>query len=224
MNTASMTWLAADYHLPLTYSCRLPSSSMSSGLVSPAPGPATVRLALIRMGIELFGLEVVRDTLFPHIRSASIRIRPPQRVSLSGHLLRGYKVEEEKTGLHMRESLLYRHMAHAEGSLTIAVEVPTADVERWENMFMSIGYWGQACSFASCTGINRTPPHEKECLTPLRRLLSTGPLSHYFSCLLTEFRDPLVTWGDILPEAGSCQSQPLTEESLLFISIQDNSK
>jgi hypothetical protein len=72
-------WLAADYHFPSTYSCRIPMSSMSSARVAPAPGPATVRLALIRRGIELFGIEGVRDELFPTIRALSVRVRPPER-------------------------------------------------------------------------------------------------------------------------------------------------
>jgi hypothetical protein len=52
-NTHSWLWLAADYHLPATYSCRLPMSSATSAPTSPGPGPATVRLALIRTSIEL---------------------------------------------------------------------------------------------------------------------------------------------------------------------------
>lgn len=65
MSEAFLGWLAADYHLPATYSCRLPLSSANSALISPAPGPATVRLALIRASIELFGRDAVCDSLFP---------------------------------------------------------------------------------------------------------------------------------------------------------------
>jgi len=71
MKGVSLGWFAADYHFPATYSCRLPFSSSNSALVSPAPGPATVRLALIRVGLELFGRDVVRDSLFPWIRAAN---------------------------------------------------------------------------------------------------------------------------------------------------------
>jgi hypothetical protein len=77
MSLAHLTWLAAEYHLPSLYSCRVPMSSMNSALALPAPGPATVRLALIRTGIEVFGLEYVRDELFPQIRAMGIRIHPP---------------------------------------------------------------------------------------------------------------------------------------------------
>src|SRR5260221_14674265 len=56
---AAMTteWLAAAYHFPATYSCRVPMSSMNSALAMPAPGPATVRLPLIRKGVELVGVK-----------------------------------------------------------------------------------------------------------------------------------------------------------------------
>lgn len=47
MEQTGLGWLAADYHFPATYSSRLPFSSPNSALISPAPGPATVRLALI---------------------------------------------------------------------------------------------------------------------------------------------------------------------------------
>ena len=51
----SQVWIAADYHFPSTYSCLIPMSSMNSASVMPAPGPATIRLALLRTGIERFG-------------------------------------------------------------------------------------------------------------------------------------------------------------------------
>jgi len=51
---SSRVWIAADYHFPSTYSCRIPMSSANCASVMPAQGPATVRLALIRVGIELF--------------------------------------------------------------------------------------------------------------------------------------------------------------------------
>src|SRR5258708_36299529 len=86
-----LLWIAADYHFPSTYSCRIPMSSMTSALVMPAPGPATVRLALICTGIELFGLEMMREELFPMLRAMTVRVRPPARVAISQHRLRAYK-------------------------------------------------------------------------------------------------------------------------------------
>jgi len=77
----SWAWIAADYHFPSTYSCRIPMSSISTALAMPTPGPATVRLALIRTGIKLFGLEMTREELFPVIRDMTVRVRPPERVA-----------------------------------------------------------------------------------------------------------------------------------------------
>src|SRR5262249_20927109 len=89
---ASQTiWLAADYHFPGTYSCRVPMSSMNSIRAMPAPGPATIRLALVRTGIELFGEKRTRHDLFPIIRSAEIAIRPPERVAISTQKIHAYK-------------------------------------------------------------------------------------------------------------------------------------
>lgn len=124
MNGIPLCWLAAEYHLPATYSCRLPLSSPNSALVSPAPGPATVRLALLRVGLELFGSDVVRDSLFPWIRAASVLIRPPERVALSGQVLRAYKVDEDKGHVSINESVIYREVAHAEGTMTVYLELP----------------------------------------------------------------------------------------------------
>jgi hypothetical protein len=73
MNQTGLGWLAFEYHFPTTYSCRFPLSSSNSALISPAPGPATVRLALIRVGIEVFGRDVVRDKLFPTLRNRATR-------------------------------------------------------------------------------------------------------------------------------------------------------
>jgi len=92
MNAAQpMIWLAADYHLPLTYSYRMPMSSMNHAPTLPTPGPATVRLALIRCSVELFGREVTREEVFPILREMQVRIRPPEAVAISPHLLKALK-------------------------------------------------------------------------------------------------------------------------------------
>src|SRR5258708_34571840 len=118
MGEAHMGWFGADYYLPASYSCRLPLSSANSALIPPAPGPATVRLALIRASLELFGRDVVRDSLFPWIRAARVLIRPPERVAISGQVLRAYKADEDKGRVAIGESVVYRQVAHAGGVST----------------------------------------------------------------------------------------------------------
>jgi hypothetical protein len=113
---SSPLWLAADYHFPSTYSCRVPLSSMSSAKALPAPGPATIRLALLRTGIELFGEHYTRNILFPIVRGSSISIRPPDHVSLSNQVLRAYKCDPTQ---RVEDALVYREVAHASGPVTI---------------------------------------------------------------------------------------------------------
>jgi CRISPR-associated Cas5-like protein len=87
----SFIWLAADYHFPATYSCRIPMSSTTHAPTLPTPGPATVRLALLRRGIEVFGLALTREELFPVLRDMAVRIRPPEAVAISPQLLKASK-------------------------------------------------------------------------------------------------------------------------------------
>ncbi len=199
----SRVWIAADYHFPSTYSCRIPMSSANSALVMPAPGPATVRLALIRVGIEIFGVEITREELFPLLRSAAVRIRPPERVAISQQVIRGYKWSE---GKHKREtiqeSIIIREMAHAAGPVTVFLQIPEDAEQRMRVLLRTIGYWGQSSSFASCMDVTRMPPLPGECAIPLNLLDDTIPLRPFFSCPVTEFRSDQLSWYDIVPGSG----------------------
>ncbi len=199
MSTTPLGWLAAEYHFPATYSCRLPLSSMNSALVSPAPGPATVRLALLRVGLEFFSREVVRDSLFPWIRSASVFIRPPERVALSGQILRAYKADADKGHVSFGESVIYREMAHAEGTMTVYLELPLKEHETGKTLLRNIGYWGQASSFATCLDVSEQAPLKHECAQPLQVVGEQTLLRPFFSCILSEFRDSRVTWQEVVP-------------------------
>ena len=206
-NATRRLWLAADYHLPATYSCRLPFSSATSAQVSPGPGPASVRLALIRTGVELFGREHVRDTLFPVVRTVPVFIRPPVSVALSPHFLHGYKVDAQQEGYPLRESLLSREMAHAQGELTIYLNIAASEEARWTQLLMTIGYWGQTNSFATCLRVRQEAPQPQECVMPLQRI-SSIPLHSFFSCILSEFRDSSVAWEEIDPFAPLERANP----------------
>jgi len=83
-----------------------------------------VRLALIRTGLEIFGRDVVRDSLFPWIRAASVFIRPPEGVALSEQVLRAYKADMDKGRVSFGKSVVYWQMAHAQGTMTVYVEHP----------------------------------------------------------------------------------------------------
>ncbi len=218
----SQIWIAADYHFPSTYSCRIPLSSANSALVMPAPGPATVRLALIRVGIEVFGGEITREELFPLLRSAAVRIRPPERVAISQQVTRGYKWSE---GKHKREtiqeSIIVREMAHAAGPMTVFLQIPEAAEQRMHVLLRTIGYWGQSSSFASCMAISRTLPRPGECAIPLNLLDDTIPLRPFFSCLVTEFRSNQVSWYDVVPGSDRPKTSALRLDHYLWPMIMD---
>lgn len=199
MSEAPLGWLAADYHLPATYSCRLPLSSANSALISPAPGPATVRLALIRASLELFGRDVVHDSLFPWIRAARVLIRPPERVAISGQVLRAYKADEDKGRVAIGESVVYREVAHAEGVMTVYLEISLEERNTWETLLRNIGYWGQASSFATCLEVSECAPETNECAQPLLAVGEYVLLQPFFSCILSEFRDSHVAWQEVVP-------------------------
>ena len=197
-----LVWLAAEYHMPSTYSIRVPMSSMSSGLALPAPGPATVRLALIRTAIELFGVDHTRDTLFPVIRSMPVRIRPPEKVALSRQLTQAYKASMGKRGGESRldSSIIYREHAHAAGTLTVYVQVPAESEAALDTSLANIGYWGQSSSMAYCMSVRREAPRPGEYAVPVGSVKEHLPLQPFLTCLVTEFRDAGVSWDEILPE------------------------
>lgn len=209
-------WLAADYHLPAAYSCRLPMSSANSAPASPAPGPATVRLALMRTGIEVLGMEDTRRLLFPSLCSMSVQIRPPARVAISPQILRAYKMEEESWGMQITEAPISREMAHADGPLTIYLWVPKAEAAMWQELLLAIGYWGQTSSLACCLRVEERVPSLQECIVPLRQWISRGPLQTFFSCILSEFRDASLTWEDLLPVVGTPSRSILRLEVYLW--------
>ncbi len=201
-------WLAADYHFPSTYSCRIPMSSAGSALITPAPGPSTVRLALIQTGIELFGLKITQHELFPIIRSASIQIRPPEKVAISLHRLRAHKWTTGNAGKQdFQESVILREMAHATEPFTVYIEVPPCEEERFRRLLQAVGYWGKTDSLTYCMSITQHLPDSSICVAPLRTLQSTYSVRQFFACVLTEFRDQQVTWQEIVPKLTSSKNQ-----------------
>ncbi len=204
-------WLAAAYHFPSTYSCRVPMSSMNSALAMPAPGPATVRLALIRKGVELFGLKTTREEVFPSVRAASILISPPERVTISQQLLRSQKweVDKQRKRERIQESLMLREVAHAQGCMTVFLHVRSAEEHQYQALLRAIGYWGQTDSLTSCLSVTRVEPDKAVCAVPLRTLGSNRPVQPFFSCLVTEFRDAHLRWEEVVPSQKRAPAQAL---------------
>lgn len=177
-------------------------SSVSTALAMPTPGPATVRLALIRTGIKLFGLEMTREELFPVVRDMMVRVRPPERVAISPHTLRAYKWSGSGHNQTLQESITTREVAQASGVMTVYLQTPASAEQHMRALLQAIGYWGQSSSLASCLSIAQTSPNPGECAVPLFSLDPSQPLQPFFSCLATEFSSRHLLWYDIVPEEG----------------------
>lgn len=204
-------WLAADYHFPSTYSIKTPMSSMNSALALPAPGPATVRLALVRTGIELFGIPLMREEVFPWLRSAAIRIQPPEKVAISEQLIRGYKWARDPLQKRMiiQEALMLREMAHAAGYLTVFMQIDQQEEQRCRTLLQGVGYWGQSSSLACCIGIRTCAPVAGEYAVPLTSIKTHLPLQSFFASLVSEFREPSVSWDEVVAPSPSAKKSVL---------------
>ena len=89
----------------------------------------------------------------------------------------------------------------------VYMELPTEERDRWYLLFGSIGYWGQASSFTTCLEINEDVPVENECVQPLREVSTSTALQPFFSCILSEFRSPSLSWHDVVPQEDDGPSE-----------------
>jgi hypothetical protein len=204
-------WLAADYHLPIMYSCRMPVSSPQSAQCTPVPGPATVRLALIRAAIELYGVAQTRDLLFPIIRNSDVAIRPPAKIGISPHLLRLYKANAAGS---LQESIGYREFAHAEGVLTVYLTVPAEYQAVFTDLLCAVGYWGQGSSVVTCLRVITAAPLCGEIIRPLSEM-SAYPLGQYASIFLTDWITENASWTAVTQANG--KTLPSFTTPALFI-------
>jgi hypothetical protein len=167
----------------------MPFSSPYSAQCLPTPGPATVRLALIRTSVELFGLSRTRDTLFPAIRETAVKIRPPDRVAISNQMLRMYKASQ--SGL--AESIGYREFAQADGNLVIYLEVPVHLRGTFIQLLHAIGYWGQASSLTYCQRVYEAKPETDKVGRPLDEMVDVG-VGNRATAFMTDWRKQDTTW------------------------------
>ncbi len=201
-------WLTAYYHFPSVFSCRVPMSSISSAKTLPSPGPATIRLALIRTGIELFGLDHIRDELFPIIRSMNVKIIPPEQVAISTQTLKHYKGSADE---RVVDSIGYREFAHARGNLQVCLQISTAYVDVFKEILRGIGYWGQTSSLTCCVRVEHKEPDKSLCAVPLWKISPDVRTQSYFVEVATEFKRQDLTWEEI---AGN------TENMLSFLDVE----
>lgn len=205
-------WLTADYAFASVFSYRMPLSSITAAQALPTPGPATVRLALLRTGFELFGEEMTRQVLFPTIRAMAVRIQPPEQVAFSWQTIRGYKATSKRDAVILNEAPTEREMAHTAGTVRIAVNVPPHQEELFRAALAGVGFWGQASGLAWCTQVVQEVPDPARCIVPLRQVQRTRQVGTLFTGLATEFRDDTVRWEEVIPESIGKQSQAIKPE------------
>jgi len=92
---------------------------------------------------------------------------------------------------------MLRDMAHAQGELTIYLQIPASEEQQLRAVCQAIGYWGHTDSFASCVALSQSDPDAGECILLLRQLALAGRLQPYFSGLATEFRDQRLSWEEV---------------------------
>lgn len=196
MNNGDMpvekVWLAAHYHMPMVYSYRSPVSSPMAGVALPTPGPATVQLAMIRTGIDLFGSDYVKTKLFQHILACQPMIKPPDRVAISEQTLKLDKGDGY--------GIAYRQMIHAMGEMIVYVRVDADVISEIATLLRGIGYWGQTNSFAYCIDVCQQLPKVSDCIRPAEDIDSTDSCLPYFTGYVTELAGPSLSWTDVTEE------------------------
>lgn len=190
----------ASYHMPATYSIRVPMTSPYCGKALPTPGPATVQLAMIRAAIELYGLDAMSHDLLPHFIAASPKVQPPDQVAISNQLQRAYKADDSGK---LIECAAYREYCHCEGPIRVFVLTPPRLVDVFATLLTQVGYWGQRSSFACCTEVIEAEPRPGWCATKISTLCDEKKLQHYFAAFATEIEDSNVKWTDLVPRDRS---------------------
>ena len=148
-----------------------------------------------------------RPELFPILRSATVRIRPPERVAISQQQIRGYKWSEARQKREpIQESIIVREMAHAAGPMTVFLQIPQDAGHRMHRLLQAVPYWGQSSSLTSCLGVRSTAPLLQECALPLDLLDDTAPLRPYFTYPVTEFH-ATGSRGSISPREARCRKR-----------------
>jgi hypothetical protein len=181
-------------------------SSPFCGEALPAPGPATVQLALIRSAIELYGLPVSRDRLFPHIVACKPLIQPPDVVSITSQLQRVYKADDSS---RLIEGIGYREYCHCEGCIRVFLCLPSALAEEFTALFHMIGYWGRSDSLAFCIGVDRVQPELGQFAKRLNELPEKARVQNYFSAYANELVSPDLPWTDIVLSDSTAAKSPV---------------
>jgi hypothetical protein len=187
-------WVEAAYSFPSLYSIRIPGANNHYARATPAPGPGTIRLALIKTSFLVFGENTTRRKIFPVVRDAEVKISPPHRISITRQIVKMQKFDQKKK--ISVESIGYREYCHTDGKLVIGMKVPRRLANRVMDLFSHIGYWGEASSLAQCESVKITDNFDYDSVCPLDK---TGDfqMRGLFTCFLSEVTNS-TSWEDIL--------------------------
>ena len=166
---------------------------MTNAMALPAPGPGTVRLALTRAALELYGEYYTAHVLFPVITGCDVLISSPERIGVSGQIQKMLKYDE-KRGTTI-ESIGYREHCHTDGTLRVYIRSLRSFKGRLIKLLKLIRYWGQRESFTRCESVEEHEPKISECAQPVG-YIANAELRDYVVCFLSELKKG-VTWKDI---------------------------
>jgi hypothetical protein len=167
---------------------------MTSAKTLPAPGPGTIRLALIRAALEIYEKNYVGRILFPIIAQSETLISSPERIGVSGHLFKMLKYDD-KTGKSIN-SIGYREYCHTNGTLKVYIHIPSRLKSSFVKLLELIRYWGQSESLTGCVSIDEREPVMSECAQPMTQMSNSG-LRDYVVCLMSDLRKG-AKWKDVV--------------------------
>jgi hypothetical protein len=190
-------WIRATYNFPFTFSIRMPLSSMANSIALPAPGPATIRLALIKKGIEHYGVEFTKQVIFPIAIHTNILIKPPPEIAISSQLLHIFKHSEYNGIIGLVPSIGIREIAHTFTTLEIFLNLAEEEEQIISHLLKSIGYWGQMDSITNCLEVCRLNPKLVDCAFLIDESSIFCKTNNYLRNFVTEIRDKKVTWDEV---------------------------
>lgn len=130
----------------------------------------------------------------------------------SGHTCSGFRATSFARSSRSR----FRQVAQTHGALTVYLQVPGTYADRFRELLVAIGYWGQTDSLAMCLAVEEAVPDQRECAVPLRLLHGGVPLSTYFTCVLADFRDQTRSWEEVVEGMHANEEDPLLREVYLW--------
>jgi hypothetical protein len=210
-----MPWITAELEFASFFSYRVPGSSPSFALASPAPSPGAVRLGLTATMIEASGHLTEGERFFDVVKSAPLRIQVPERASAFRALVR--RLKKEKNDRNLIQSYGTREYVHFHGPLTVSIDVENGQVEKVRWVLTHLRRLGTTDSLLFCKGISNTPLDERLCIRPLAEVEPrASDLNHRLVLPLIDLADKPLVFEDVNIYSGSTRKGALKQMMYLF--------